>query len=175
MVANSAAWRKSSSSSAHTKSVPLRESTAWGRYWWHFNNFKYSTNDGIATAIYDDKSSKSYHSDWYDMNGTLHPKSYVFDYTYSPGFLRYVYLDILYTSFDEKAYPDRYYIFMPEDHLGSIAKMVSRKEADALNFRFTHMYDANYLWYYKISQKYFQTILISEMLRLYDRSSDYSF
>ena len=64
---------------------------------------------------------------------------------------------------------------MPEDHLGSIAKMVSRKEADALNFRFTHMYDANYLWYYKISQKYFQTILISEMLRLYDRSSDYSF
>ncbi len=148
---------------------------AWGRYWWHFNNFKYSTNDGIATAIYDDKSSKSYRSDWYDMNGTLHPKSYVFDYTYSPGFLRYVYLDILYTSFDEKAYPDRYYIFMPEDHLGSIAKMVSRKEADALNFRFTHMYDANYLWYYKISQKYFQTILISEMLRLYDRSSDYSF
>ena len=148
---------------------------AWGRYWWHFNSFKYSTNDGIATAIYDDKSSKSYRSDWYDMNGTLHPKSYVFDYTYSPGFLRYVYLDILYTSFDEKAYPDRYYIFMPEDHLGSIAKMVSRKEADALNFRFTHMYDANYLWYYKISQKYFQTILISEMLRLYDRSSDYSF
>ena len=147
----------------------------WGQYWWHYDNFKYSTNDGIATAIYDDKSAKGYRSSWYLTNGTLHPSNYVFDYSYSPGFQRYVYLDILYTTFDENAYQDKYYTFMPESHLETIAKKASRKEQDALNFRFTHIYDANYIWYYKISQKQFQTMLITEMLRLYDRSSDYSF